>query len=302
MAFDGRLLAGVSVLAAIVEGGSFSRAAEVLGLSPSGVSRAVARLEARIGIRLVERTTRSVRLTDEGAQFYAQVAPLLEGIEEATAVASGSAHSVRGRLRVSVDPFFSHLVLAPRLVDFIDRFPNLTIDLITRDDLGDLIGEGFDVAIRFGPPPLSSLVARQLLTTRILTVAAPTYLERRGRPRHPTDLENHTCIQYRNPLTGQPFEWEFRRGQKTVPVKTTGPVLLTDVGTMLKSCLSGIGIAQVMALGVQDLLEKGQLIELFPNWPDETFPLYAVYTSRSRPAAKVRAFVEFCREIVGPLR
>jgi DNA-binding transcriptional LysR family regulator len=130
MPFDGRILAGVSVLAAIAEGGSFSQAAEVLGRSPWGVSRAVARLEARIGIRLVKRTTRSVRLTDEGAKFYSQVAPLLEGIEEATTAASGSAHSVRGRLRVSVDPFFSHLVLAPRLGDFVARYPNLSIDVI----------------------------------------------------------------------------------------------------------------------------------------------------------------------------
>jgi DNA-binding transcriptional LysR family regulator len=118
MTFDGRLLSGVSVLAAVVEGGSFVRAADALGLSASGVSRAVARLEMRIGIRLLDRTTRSLHLTDEGSRFYQQVAPMLEGIEDAATQASGSAAAVRGRLRVNVDPFFSRLVLAPR-----SRFP-----------------------------------------------------------------------------------------------------------------------------------------------------------------------------------
>ena len=140
MTFDGRLVSGVSVLAAVVEGGSFVKAAEALGLSASGVSRAIGRLEARIGVRLLDRTTRSLHLTDEGRRFYQQVAPLLEGIEEAAIQASGSSTTVRGRLRVNVDPFFARLVLAPRLAHFIARYPELEIELITRDELGDLVG------------------------------------------------------------------------------------------------------------------------------------------------------------------
>jgi DNA-binding transcriptional LysR family regulator len=299
MPFDGRLLGGVSVLAAVVEAGSFARAAECIGLSPSGVSRAISRLEARIGVRLVHRTTRSVTLTDEGERFYAQVGPLLSSIEEAAAMAAGDAKAVRGRLRVNVDPLFSHLVLAPRITSFLDRYPNLDVELLTRDELGDLSREGTDVAIRFGELPASSLVARKLLETRILTVASPSYLDSHGRPETPQDLVNHVCIQFRDSLTRRPYEWEFRSGTKLVTVDTSGPLLVTDAGTTLGACLAGAGVAQVFALAVQDLLAKNQLVELFPEWTDETFPLYAFYPSRQHVPAKVRSFIDFCLETIG---
>jgi DNA-binding transcriptional LysR family regulator len=163
-----------------------------------------------------------------------------------------------------------------------------------------LIGEGFDVAVRFGDPPTSSLVVRKVLETRILTVAAPRYIERHGRPTKPSELSRHHCIQFRNPGTGQPFEWEFHRGRKIVPVKTSGRLLLTDVGTMLGACIAGAGIAQVMALGIQDLLDGGQLVELFPDWPNEKFPLFALYPSRTLPPAKLRAFLDFVWKVALP--
>jgi DNA-binding transcriptional LysR family regulator len=298
MAFDGRLLSGVSVLAAVVEAGSFVAAAEALSLSASGISRAVARLEMRLGIRLLDRTTRSLHLTDEGRRFYEQVTPLLDGIEDAAIQASGSAASVRGRLRVNVDPYFSRLVLAPHLADFAARYPDLDLELITRDEMGDLVADGFDVAVRFGPQPASSLVIRRLLETRILTVAAPSYIVRCGQPKVPGDLVQHACIQFRDPVTGRPFEWEFHRGRKLIPVATEGKLTVSDVGTLLEACLAGAGIAQVMALGVQDLLNQGKLVDLFPDWPDETFPLNAVHPSRRHPPAKVRAFIDFCVEAI----
>ena len=298
MSFDARLVSGIGVLAAVVETGGFARAAKALGLTQPAVSRAVARLEARIGVRLLDRTTRSVTLTDEGRRFYEHVGPLLDGIEEAAALAAGSSATVRGRLRVNVDPFFSHLILAPRLGAFLERYPEITLDFVTSEHIGDLVADGFDVAIRFGEPTASSAVARKVTETRILTVAAPAYLERHGRPARPADLAGHDCIQYRNPLTGQPFQWEFHRAGRIVPVATAGRLLLTDVGTMLRVCLAGAGIAQVMALGVANMLDQGRLIELFPDWPDETFPLYALHPSRHLPAAKVRAFMDFILEAV----
>jgi DNA-binding transcriptional LysR family regulator len=159
MAFDGRVISNVGVLAAIAEGGSFARAAEALGLSRSGVSRAVSRLEARVGVRLLDRTTRAVALTDEGRRFYSEVAPLLTGIEDAVTVTSGSSVAVRGRLRVNVDAFFARLLFAPYLSEFLARYPELSLELVARDQLGDLVGEGFDIAVRFGVPPVSSLVS-----------------------------------------------------------------------------------------------------------------------------------------------
>jgi DNA-binding transcriptional LysR family regulator len=156
MMFDGRLLSGVTILAAVVESGSFARAAVALGMSDSGVGRAVSRLEDRIGVRLLDRTTRSMALTDEGRRFYEQVAPSLTDIEEAATDASGAPAVVRGRLRVDLDPFFSRLLLAEHLGSFLDRNPDLTLELITRERAGDLIVDGIDVAMRF---PASCLPA-----------------------------------------------------------------------------------------------------------------------------------------------
>jgi DNA-binding transcriptional LysR family regulator len=297
--FDGRLLNGVSVLAAVVESGSFVRAADALGLTASGVSRAISRLEARVGVRLLERTTRSVGLTDEGRRFYTQVAPLLGGIEEAAVEAGGATELVRGRLRVNADPYFSRLLLGPRLGEFLDRYPDLQLEVLTRNELGELIADGMDVAIRFGEPPQTSLIARQILATRVVTVASPAYLERHGRPKVPQDLAEHTCIQFQDPLTGRPFEWEFRRGRKAVLVETRSRLLVNDAGTTLATLFAGIGIAQVFELGIKEELRNGQLVELFPDWPDETFPLYVFYPSRRHLPAKVRAFIDFCIEVVG---
>src|SRR5207244_11417187 len=205
MALDGRLLSNVGVLAAVVEGGTFARAAEALGLTPSGGRPAIARLEARIGVRLLDRTTRSLHLTDEGRLLYSNINPLVLGIEDAVTRAAGSSGSVRGRLRVNTDAFTSRLLLSPHLRRFLEAYPELSLELIARDQLGDLVAEGFDVAVRFGEPPSSSLVARKLLDTRIVTVATPGYLKRHGRPKKPADLANHACIRVRDPVTGQPF-------------------------------------------------------------------------------------------------
>jgi DNA-binding transcriptional LysR family regulator len=294
---DGRILSGVGVLAAVVEGGSFVRAAEALGLTQPAVSRAIARLEARIGVRLLNRTTRSVTLTPEGRGLYEEISPLLAGIGDAVTLVAGSSAAVRGRLRVNMDPYVGSLLLAPHLGRLLERYPELSLELITRAELGDLVAEGFHIAVRFGEQPPSSMVARKLLETRILTVAAPTYLEKHGRPVTPADLVHHTCIQFQDPVARQPFEWEFRRGHRILPVKTIGRLLLTDVRTMLGACLAGAGVAQVLALGVQEHLNQGTLVELFPDWPDERFPLYALYPSRRLPPARLRAFIEFILDV-----
>ncbi|HEY0802802.1 MAG TPA: LysR family transcriptional regulator [Steroidobacteraceae bacterium] len=298
MTLDGRLLSNVGVLAAVIEGGSFARAAEALGLTPSGVSRAIARLETRIGVRLLDRTTRSLSLTDEGRLLYANVNPLVLGIEDAVTRATGSSGSVQGRLRVNTDAFTSRLLLSPHIRRFLELYPELSLELLARDQLGDMVAEGFDIAVRFGEPPVSSLVARKLFETRSVTVATPEYLEQHGRPRKPSDLADHVCIQVRSPVTGQPLPWEFLSGRKSIEVPTSGRLLLSDPGTILGACLSGAGIAQIKALGIQEFLDDGQLVDLFPDWPDKKFTLYALYPSRHLPAAKVRAFIDFVMAVV----
>ena len=297
MSFDGRLLSGMSVLAAVVEAGSFSRAGEVLGLSASGVSRSISRLEERLGVRLLDRTTRSLRLTSDGADLYERAAPHLEGIEEAASYVSGAAVAVRGTLRVSLNPVFARHILAPRLPLLRERHPGLELVALQHPDVGDLVTEGIDVAVRFGPQPPSTMTSRLLLRTRVLTVASPDYLARHGRPGRPEELTGHDCIQYIDPRSGRPFSWEFHRGREVLPVETKGHLTTTDVDLMVQACVSGAGVAQTLSLSVSQLIARGRLIELFPDWPDETYPLYATRPSRRLAPAAVEAFLNFCLEI-----
>jgi DNA-binding transcriptional LysR family regulator len=236
-----------------------------------------------------------VSLTDEGRRYYDQVMPLMAGLEEAAAVAAGGAAFVRGRLRINIDPFFSRLILGPRLGAFLDSHPDLQLELFTRDQLGDMVAEGFDLAVRFGEPVTSGMVARRLLDTRILTVAAPAYLKRRGRPLTPPELgrDDHVCIDFRDPATGRPFPWEFHRKHKKIEVQVQSRLTVNDVGTMHSACVAGYGIAQIMQLGAESLLAEGRLVDLFPDWPDERFPLFALHPSRHNPPAKTRAFLDF---------
>jgi DNA-binding transcriptional LysR family regulator len=299
MTIDGKLLSGVTVLLAVVEAGTVARAAEALGLSPSGVSRALSRLEQRVGARLLARTTRSLSLTDEGRRFYEQVGPHLAGIEEAAIEAAGSASKVRGRLRVNIDAFFSRIVLSRHLPAFLTRYPDLYVELIMRDSVGDLVADGFDLALRFGEPPVGSFVARKLIETRVLTVASPAYIKAHGRPRHPKEVEERDCIDFYDAANARPYDWEMRRKKEVLPLRIKARLLVSDSGTLIGACEAGAGIGQILEIGTGQLLHSGKLIELFPDWSDERFPLYAIYPSRLHRAAKVRAFIEFCLEIMG---
>jgi DNA-binding transcriptional LysR family regulator len=298
---DGRLVGGLLVLSAVARARSFGRAAERLGMTQSGVSKAIAKLESRLCTRLVHRTSRVVELTDEGRELYERVVPHLAGIGEAAAESSKSRDAVRGRLRVNVDPLFSRMVLSPNLSEFLLQNPGMELRIETRDRIADLVSDGFDLAVRFGEPAPSALIARRLLDARILTVASPIYIDRHGRPRHPQDLasDSHQCILAIDPSTGRPFDWEFWRGNEVVSVAVNGRLTVTDSGTKLGACLAGFGIAQVIDLGLEHHFKSGDLIKLFPDWSDERFPLYVYYVSRNYVPAKVRKFIDF---IVGSLR
>jgi DNA-binding transcriptional LysR family regulator len=292
---DGRLVSGLVVLAAVADARSFGRAAERLGMTQSGVSKALAKLESRLSTRLVHRTSRAVELTDEGRALYERVVQHLAGIREAAAETSKSRAAVRGKLRVNVDPLFSRMVLSPKLSEFLLQNPDMELRIETRDRIADLVSDGFDLAIRFGEPMPSALIARGLFNAHILTVASPIYIDRQGRPRQPQDLASdaHQCILAIDPSTGRPFDWEFRRGKESISVAVNGRLTVTDSGTKLGACLAGFGIAQVIDLGLAHHFKSGALINLFPDWSDERFPLYAYYASRNYVPAKVRTFIDF---------
>ena len=292
---DGGLVGGLLALAAVAESRSFGRAASRLGKTQPAVSRAVQRLEDRLRAKLVHRTSRRVEVTDAGHALLSKVLPLLQGIEEATVGASDQTSVVHGTLRVACDAAFARLVLAPELAQLLKAHPALQLKLETRNDLSDLVSDGFDLAIRFGPPSISTLVCRRLYSPRVLTVAAPSYLAQRGRPRSPKDLvdDGHECILAIDPATGRPFEWEFWRGNEKVKVAVGGNLTVTDAGTKIGACLAGYGIAQVIDLGIDTHLRAGTLEPVLTDWPDETFPLYVYYPSRNHVPAKVRAFIDF---------
>ena len=291
--FDRHSLEGLGILGAVVEAGSFVGAGEALGMTQSAVSRAVARLEDRVGVRMFRRTARSISLTDEGRRFYESIAPHLRAIDEATIDAADSSAKVRGRLRVNVDPGTGQFVLTPRLQPFLARHPDLFVEIAVRDRMGDLVREGFDVAVRFGLPEPSTLKARLLMRTRVLTCASPEYVARHGMPRRPADLEKHQCVLMRDPSTGSHFGWEFVRGKKIVPVNASGQLMVNGVGPMLAACLAGQGVAQILELYTRESLADGRLIQVLPEWAEETYPLYAYRHAAPLVSTKVRAFLEF---------
>jgi DNA-binding transcriptional LysR family regulator len=300
MAFDTRLLGGLRVLTAVVEAGNFVGAGEALGLTQSAISRSVQRLETQLKVRVFDRSSRAVTLTDEGLRLYESILPLLAQLEETVEKTGRSAVSVRGRLRVNVDAHFARLVLAPQIGRFLETHPDLSVDISVRDELGDMVTEGFDVAVRFGQLEPSTLVARKLLDMRVITCASPRYLARRGTPKHPRDLEKHghECLLFRDPATRRPFPWEFHQGKKIIRIAAAGRLVVNDGMTYLAACSSGLGIAQVFDFGLDDLLATKKLVNLFPQWSDEHWPLYAYYLSRHHSPAKVSAFMNFVVSLI----
>jgi DNA-binding transcriptional LysR family regulator len=293
MPFDGRLLSGIGVMVAVMENGSFVRAGLALGLTQSGVSRAIARLEERLGARLFDRTPRSLTLTDEGRRFYGEVAPYFAAMAEAAESLGEATHSVRGRLRINVDPWVARVVLAPRMPELTARYPDLQLEMLVSNHREQMMAGGIDLALRFGPPDDSALIARKLLETRIVTCAAPAYLARRGIPSSPHDVAEHEALLFRDPQSGRPFTWEFHRNGEIVHAAVSGHMVVDDPSVALALCEAGQGLFQSLELGLEPWLASGRLVRVLEDWAEETFPLYAYYPSRRLAPAKVRAFLDF---------
>jgi len=292
---DSGLVTGLLALSAVADTQSFGRAADRLGKTQSGVSRAIARLEEKLNARLVQRTSRYVELTEAGALLLARSIPHLDGLKNAAAEIVGVNGAVRGTMRIASDALFARLMLAPHLTKFLLANPLLELKIETRNQLSEFASEGFDLAVRFGDAPSSTLVCRRILSARVLTVVSPSYLDRYSKPRHPEDLirNKHECILAIDPSTGKAFDWEFWRGSEKLTVNVQGNLTVADAGTKLGACLAGYGIAQIIDIGLDDYIKTGQLINLFPDWPDERFPLFVYYPSRNHVSAKVRAFIDF---------
>lgn len=285
-------ISDTAVFCRVVELGSFTAAAEALNLSKGAVSKYVSRLEARLGVRLLNRTTRRQTLTEAGERFYGRVSQALAELSDAESEVAEQAERPRGHLRVSAPTFFGAEILSPRLGDFRRRYPDVSLELVLSNRLVDLVEERFDVAIRMSAPADSSLVMRKLADIPLVICAAPSYIERYGRPRVPEELREHECLIYTQ--APRPWEWTLvsRDGQRAT-MAVRGGLRINDDHTLRQAALDGCGIVRMPKLFLADAIDRGDLVQL---WPDAYCPgvtLALVYPSRRALPTKVRAFVDY---------
>ena len=276
---------------AVVDAGSFVRAADALGLSKAAVSRYVGDLETRLGVRLLHRTTRRLSLTGEGQVFYARCKELLAGVDEAEGEITSRSGAASGLLRVNAPVTFGIRHLAPLWGVFRARYPNVTLDVTLADRVVDLVEEGYDVAIRIATLPSSTLISKRLATTRMVLCASPHYLKARGAPRHPAELAAHAVISYSYWSTKD--EWHFDGPQGPVSVKTQ-PCMHTNSGdTCRAAALAHQGVILQPTFLVGNDLAAGTLVELMPEFRSIELGIYAIYPTRKHVAPKVRALIDF---------
>ncbi|PTQ10171.1 LysR family transcriptional regulator [Sphingomonas oleivorans] len=283
-------LTDMIVFARVVAAGSLSAAARELNLSLTVASRRLARLEARLGVRLLNRTTRSLALTEEGAMFHARVVRILADIDEAELEATRSKSIAAGLLRITSTVNFSRLHLAPLLAEFQAMHPGLRISLHASDTVVDIVEGGFDLAIRFGALADSSLIAQRIAPDARIICASPAYLDRRGRPQSVEDLITHDCISFGDPPAG---EWAFADGSSA---RLSG-ALVTNTGEVAHEwALQSAGLVLKSAWFVRDDIKAGRLETVLPHLPLPASPIHAVYPHSRHLAARVRLCVDFLAE------
>ncbi|HEX2567784.1 MAG TPA: LysR family transcriptional regulator [Burkholderiales bacterium] len=288
----------MSVFARVVAAGSLTSAARELGLSPAMVSRRLSALEARLGVRLLNRTTRTLRLTDEGASYYDTCSRLLAEIDEAEAEVSAGRMEPRGTLKVALPASFGHRHIAPLVPRFAERYPNVQLALSLSDRTVNIIEEGFDLAVRIAHLEDSSLAARRLAPNRRVVCASPAYLRRHGVPRIPQDLVRHNCIT----STDFSMTWDYTDPEGTAgSVRVTGRYACDNWEVLREWALAGLGVALKSTWDVRQHLEDGSLVPLFPGYTfGSDVAIYAVYPHRRHLPAKTRVFIEFLAESFGP--
>ncbi len=286
----------MEVFAHVIEAGSFSAAARKLHLTPSAVAKLVTRLEERLGVRLLHRSTRSLKPTAEGEAFYERAAAILADLDEAESAVAAQA-TPRGRLRVNASLPFGNGVLVPLLPEFLDRYPDITIDLSLTDDVVDILAERADVAIRHGPLKDSRLMARKLGTSRRLIVASPDYLKRYGRPKRPEDLARHNCLNFNFRISF--YDWPFADGTGHRNVPIGGNLQANNGETLRQLVVAGLGIARLGAFNLAADLNAKRLVPLLQEFDTgEIEDIHAVFVGRGHMPLRVRAFIDFLVERV----
>ncbi|MBB3458391.1 DNA-binding transcriptional LysR family regulator [Rhizobium sp. BK313] len=273
-----------------IEAGSFSKAARELGLSQPSVSRNIADLEERIGVKLLLRTTRKLMPTDAGRVFFKQARDILNGLDEAESAARG-ADSLSGVLRLALPVAFGTREITPLLRPFLDRHPALTIDMLMADRFDDLVAEGVDMALRLGRQPDSSFVARRLASARRLIVASPDYLARRGTPATPAELAQHDCL--RGPSDPWTEGWSFKHGDTVTSIAVDGRIRVNAASGLIACAVEGLGLALVSLWMCRAELIAGTLVPVLNDYTLNPVDAYAVFPGGRQPSHKARALTEY---------
>ncbi len=283
----------------VVEAGTFTRAADSLSLPKATVTKHVQALEERLRVKLLNRTTRRVTVTADGAAYYERTVRLLTDLDDIEASMTNARSNPRGRLRVDVGTSMAQLLILPHLAEFHARYPDIQVDLGVSDRVVDLISDNVDCVIRGGELTDQSLVARRIGNLEFITVASPEYLARHGTPTHPEQIEEkHTIVVYFSPQTGRHYPLEFRKGEESIDI--TGPyqVSVNEANAYVTAAIAGLGISQITTYQAMRHIESGALVQLLPEWTQPLMPIYVVYPPNRHLSAKVRAFVDWTAELV----
>ncbi len=282
---------------AIAAQGSFRAAALDLGLSTTALSNLIGKLERQLGVRLFNRTTRSVSLTDAGRIFVEQISPALRDIQDAMTAVRSQQETPSGTLRINAFATGAREIIAPLVLNFLRRYPQVHIDLVTEGRIVDIVADGFDMGLRDSDLVPSDMIAVPLTAPRsYAVVATPAYFEAHGRPRVPPDLLTHDCIRIRLP-NGAPYRWHFEKNGSPVQINVAGPITLDEASLSLMAVLDGIGIGFFMESDVRDALAAGRLERVLQDWTPPTAPLCLYYPGRRNPSAAFRAFVDMARQV-----
>lgn len=293
-------LDAMQIYVRVAELASFTRAADSLGLPKASASTAVQQLETTLGARLLHRTTRKVEMTQDGRAYYERCKDLLADVDELQAMFEQQPQSLRGRLRVDMPSGVARNFIIPRLPQFLEEHPQLELELSGTDRRVDLVREGFDCVLRIGTLGDTSLIARPLGRFRMMNCASPAYLRKHGTPQVLQDLANHRLIHYATVFGGKADGWEYPDGEGYSSIVMPGALTVNNAEAYEAACLAGLGLIQVPAVGIQQHIAQGTLVDVLPQYRAEPMPVSLVYAHRRNLSRRVRVFMDWMTETLAP--
>lgn len=286
------------IFSRVVECSSFTRAADTLGAPRSSVSAAIAELEGRVGARLLHRTTRKVSPTQDGAVFYDRCQRLISDVEDAENLFRQTAAQPSGKLRIDVPGRIGRLIIAPALPDFLDRYPQIHIDLGVTDRAVNLVEDNIDCVLRVGPLSDSSLIGRTIGALPLINVATPEYLKRLGVPDSPAELNSHWAVNYASPSSGRTMDWEWIENGEQFALQMPSRVTVNSAEAYIACCLASLGLIQIPAYDVRAHIDAGDLVEVLPGYRAAPMPMTLLYPHRQHLSRRLQVFADWLEELL----